>query len=351
MQLMGRAAPQPEMKPHSCGRTGARRRRNAPALRRYVHGPGVDEPLVWYEGAGVADRRWLHADRQGSIIGVSNGAGAVTPYAYGPWGEPSDWTGPRFRYTGQAAFPEAQAYHYKARVYDPALGRFLQTDPIGQADDPNLYAYVRGDPVNGIDPAGTDAIWLSFTDGAYGAGHAAVVFVDQKTGFATYADYGSSQGDREKANNVYAVRLPVTAKFDGRGILTPQSMSSIIRASVKLNPDTEKSRADVIASYHPEADDMAGGAAGIDAWHGRSYCLIGASCVDAAREGMLGAGARIVKGIDPGPNAQVGRDAQWTGSPLSGRYRQHKDPKTSSAACPNYGASSAKCGSSVEFVD
>ena len=154
MQLMGRAAPQPEMKPHSCGRTGARRRRNAPALRRYVHGPGVDEPLVWYEGAGVADRRWLHADRQGSIIGVSNGAGAVTPYAYGPWGEPSDWTGPRFRYTGQAAFPEAQAYHYKARVYDPALGRFLQTDPIGQADDPNLYAYVKGDPVNETDPSG-----------------------------------------------------------------------------------------------------------------------------------------------------------------------------------------------------
>lgn len=34
-------------------------------LRRYVHGPGVDEPLVWYEGAGVGagSRRSLHADR------------------------------------------------------------------------------------------------------------------------------------------------------------------------------------------------------------------------------------------------------------------------------------------------
>jgi hypothetical protein len=33
-------------------------------LRRYVHGPGVDEPLVWYEGAGVGagSRRYLHAD-------------------------------------------------------------------------------------------------------------------------------------------------------------------------------------------------------------------------------------------------------------------------------------------------
>ena len=42
-------------------------------LRRYVHGVGVDEPLVWYEGATASDatRRYLHADHQGSIIGWS----------------------------------------------------------------------------------------------------------------------------------------------------------------------------------------------------------------------------------------------------------------------------------------
>ena len=36
-------------------------------LRRYVHGPGVDEPVVWYEGAGVGagSRRYLHTDHQG----------------------------------------------------------------------------------------------------------------------------------------------------------------------------------------------------------------------------------------------------------------------------------------------
>ena len=42
--------------------------------------------------------------------------------------------------------PEAQLYHYKARAYDPATGRFLQTDPIGCGDGMNIYAYVRGGP-------------------------------------------------------------------------------------------------------------------------------------------------------------------------------------------------------------
>lgn len=38
--------------------------------RRYVQGPGADEPLVWYEGSGTSDRRWLHADERGSINGI-----------------------------------------------------------------------------------------------------------------------------------------------------------------------------------------------------------------------------------------------------------------------------------------
>jgi RHS repeat-associated protein len=121
-------------------------------LRRYVHGPGVDEPLVWYEGATLADPRYLIADRQGSII-ATRGASTVR-HAYGPYGEPDAWAGSRFRYTGQIALPEAGLYHYKARVYDPALGRFLQTDPVGYADDVNLYVYTLNDPVDLIDVTG-----------------------------------------------------------------------------------------------------------------------------------------------------------------------------------------------------
>ncbi|MDO9164301.1 MAG: RHS repeat-associated core domain-containing protein, partial [Methylococcaceae bacterium] len=122
--------------------------------RRYVHGPGVDEPLVWYEGAVTTAKTWLYSDHQGSIVATANSAGTSTAtLSYGPYGEPNATTGVRFRYTGQQLLGPLNLYYYKARMYSPAIGRFLQTDPIGYQDGLNWYAYVGNNPFNRRDPS------------------------------------------------------------------------------------------------------------------------------------------------------------------------------------------------------
>jgi RHS repeat-associated protein len=45
------------------------------------------------------------------------------------------------------------AYNY-FRDYDPGIGRYVESDPVGLKAGLNTYAYVRQDPLGGIDPLG-----------------------------------------------------------------------------------------------------------------------------------------------------------------------------------------------------
>lgn len=129
-------------------------------LRKFIYGPGIDEPICMIDAAGAGETRYYyHYDGLGSIIALSNISGTVVEkYAYDAFGTTTviqdGGTQNPYRFTGRRWDDEIDLYYYRARMYSPTLGRFLQTDPIGYDDGMNMYTYCGNNPTDFIDPLG-----------------------------------------------------------------------------------------------------------------------------------------------------------------------------------------------------
>jgi len=132
--------------------------------RKYVYGPGIDEPVRLTSGS---NRFYYHADGLGSVTEITTINGVIREsYSYDVYGTPtlygsngvviaSTAINNRLMFTGRDRDPDTTLYNYRYRYYSPSLGRFVQVDPINLAGgDLNLYRYVGNNPVNATDPFG-----------------------------------------------------------------------------------------------------------------------------------------------------------------------------------------------------
>ena len=120
-------------------------------LPYYVAPDQLGAPHEITDGTGALVWRWDH-----DLFGVAQPTGALS-YP--------------LRFPGQAYVAAAGLHGIGRRDYNPATGRYLESDPIGLAGGLNPYAYAGGNPVSAIDPQGKNPLLIAAVAGALlGAG-------------------------------------------------------------------------------------------------------------------------------------------------------------------------------------
>ncbi len=163
--------------------------------RKFVYGPGIDEPIKGLSPQGTVPEWFYHSDGLGSITELTDSTGSVIEkYSYDIFGSviikdaqdnvlsQSTVDNPYF-FTARQLDTETGLYYYRARYYNPGIGRFLQTDPVGYSAGLNLYAYVDNNSVNYVDPHGLAKVELRYNKlgsiGKFGYYHAYIVITDK----------------------------------------------------------------------------------------------------------------------------------------------------------------------------
>lgn len=196
----------------------------------FLNGPGIDEPLAMARNGAVS---YFSVDGLGSVVATNDPSGTVThSVLFDAWGSVKAETGTRmhpFTYTGREV-GEAGFHFYRARFYQPGIGRFIQEDPMAPTDGPSLYRYVRNSPIPFTDPEGAQSAAKGhhyvpkevFRNIPGLSQDARQVFLDSTTDILPK---GSHYYDRAHRAYTAAVRDHWSAWMTQRGIV-PSKMSS-----------------------------------------------------------------------------------------------------------------------------
>jgi RHS repeat-associated protein len=136
-------------------------------LNHYIYGNGIDEIIRMdsYSGA-TATSYYFHTNGIGSVTAITDTNGdLVERVSYDIFGMPTftdvageivskSTIGNTLLFHGRRYDAETNLYYFRARYYDPIMGRFLQTDPMGYEDSMNLYQGFNMNPINFVDPLG-----------------------------------------------------------------------------------------------------------------------------------------------------------------------------------------------------
>jgi RHS repeat-associated protein len=127
-------------------------------VKRLVCLPGII--VVLCEGK----RYFGIQDHLGSVRNVVSDSGDIVgQYSYDLYGLPTIIKQSPFSfhylYTSQCYDVELGQYHFKSRLYDPVLGRFLMVDM--ELQQPSVYAYGGNNPIMIVDPDGNIGVgWM-----------------------------------------------------------------------------------------------------------------------------------------------------------------------------------------------
>jgi RHS repeat-associated protein len=117
----------------------------------YLNGAGVDNK-IWQKGVA---QYFFTRDHLGSTTALTSSSGAVVEREnYDSFGNTAGSNLTRYGFTGRERDSVTGLMYYRARWYDPQVGRFISEDPIGLRGGINQFAYVGNNPENRVDPSG-----------------------------------------------------------------------------------------------------------------------------------------------------------------------------------------------------